>query len=585
MDVSIANFFVPMVEYFKWHKGASEEIEVWACGYAYNGCDFYSGDALAQMITESVLDELDTGLNDFLRRLNGNWALVILTEGFLYAVSDRTRSFPLLYSELNGALCISDYITKVCSDKIIWRSEAVEDFLWAGYPTGTTTLVDGVNQIPAGMYLQYNINTKEKSLVEYFRFLPTNSDSDTENQLSERLSELLYESIMRIVKVARGKIIVPLSGGIDSRVIAALLRKIGFDNVLCFSYGRKGNPESESSKKVAEVLGYEWHFIEYSPDTWATCMFSQEMKDYVVYSCNGCSMPICSNWYAVKALCESGKVCAGDTFIPGHAGDFLAGSHIPREYSTNHRIIDQENIAEHIVKKHFSLWPGPPPETILLRLLDDFPSIGNDTTLNNIEAASLYEMWDWRERQAKFIINSNRIYEFFRCNWLTPLWDSQLTDFYLTVPFRLRYKRTLFFHSSVEHVFSDKLSALSDIPLATRCGFSPRQTLGLTQKELFWRLIRRMSQKMRRLLPIRHTLKMQNHALFWSHSFSNGKDPRQQTVRQVFENNGLGDVLNCSECDSIFKFLDMPVGYIHAFGLITLFALANMQDTLKRTKQ
>ncbi len=616
MNVSISSIFIATGKYSHWYKRTSVEMTVWVCGYADNGHISYSGDALAQMVADNIHDEWDTGVADFLKGLNGNWAMVVLKGNILYAACDRKRSYPLLYSEQNGGLRISDCITKVRGGHIGWCSKGIEDFLWAGYPAGTSTLVDGVYQILAGMYLRYDIATKQKSLIEYFNFLPTSNNSDSEDQLSQRLSELLDEAIIRIGKVARGKIVVPLSGGMDSRVIAALLKKNGFEDVLCFSYGRKGNPDSEASKRVAEALGYEWHFIEYSPHTWASCIFSQEMKDYLIFACNGSGMSLYHDWYAVKMLRDSGKVSAGDTFLPGHTSITVSGHNWPADVFNNGESLELKSIVEQIMRRYFSNWPGSPPERISLRLLEQYrsgmkedvqkfvttnelPSVDlwcNDGPFSDLKANNISHHWYWREWHSKCLINSGRVYEYFGCQWLLPLWDIFLLDYYSTIPIGLRHRKRFFLRASVENVFTDKLSVLSDIPLAGRGNLSPRRTLELPLEErlriaqkvkrcLLATRTGRMAQKVKSCLSANRTLRFPRHPVSLSYSFTDGKDPIRYTVRQVFEKHGLGGVLGRPECESVFEFVDMPVGPIHPFGLLSLYVLAQMQALMGQTKQ
>ena len=52
-----------------------------------------------------------------------------------------------------------------------------------------------------------------------------------------------------------------------------------------------------------------------------------------------------------------------------------------------------------------------------------------------------------QERQAKFIVNSVRAYEYFGYEWLIPLWDNALFDFWAKVPITLRYQRRLYFQA------------------------------------------------------------------------------------------------------------------------------------------
>lgn len=577
--MKLSDIFQPTGKYTEWYKHIVDDagIAVSVCGHAYYNHSYYFGESFARMIANNMKGDLGTQIAEFFKHLNGNWAAVVLKGNILYAVTDRTRSFPLLYNEHNGDLCLNDDIAKVCPDNVRWCAEGIEDFLWSGYPTGMLTLVDGVYQIPAGTFLCYNVATKKKSFTEYFSFLPTSSSSDSDGQLSEKLADLLDKSVRRAGEAIQGKIVVPLSGGMDSRVIAATLKRNSFDNVLCFSYGRKDNPESVASRRVAEELGYEWHFVEYSPQTWSQCMFSPEMKEYLVFASNCCSMSLYSNWYAVKVLCEKGILSSGDVFVPGHAGDFLAGSHIPPILFAKQQV-RPENILSLVVKEHLSLWPGSPPQGTMSRLKEDSVAKTSSAFPSNVEATSLYEMWDWKERQAKMIINSGRVYEYFGFPWVTPLWDAELVDFYLTVPFRLRCNRRLFFQSTVEHVFSEKISALADIPLSVFGNMTPRQISNSTLPVLLSpvNILRRIVAKVKRTLMSGRRLVHSNHALSFPHCFAAGNNPLRFTVRQMLEMQGFDRILSKPECKSIVKFVDRPVGQIHAYAILPLFVLANL---------
>lgn len=592
MNVSTSSIFIPTGKYCQWHKRTSIDTTAWVCGYAYNGNSLYEADEFAEMICKNVHEEWDSEVSDFLRQLNGNWALVVLKGNILYAACDRKRSYPLLYSQLSGDLRISDCITKVSGDHIQWSLKGVEDFLWAGYPAGTSTLIEGVYQILAGMYLRYDVTTKQKSLIEYFNFLPANESLVSEDQMSKRLSELLDEAIVRVGKIAHGRIVVPLSGGMDSRVIAACLKRNRFKDVLCFSYGCKGNADSEASKRVAEALGYEWDFIEYTPQTWSSCMFSQEMKDYLVFACNGCSMSTYNEWYAVKMLRERGRISAGDTFLPGHTSIAISGHNIPASVFNYGQSVDLKNIIKYIVQRRFSNWPGRPPERIGIRLLKQLHSGRNDKRLNYLEAQNLHHHWFWREWHSKCIVNCDRMYEFFGCNWLLPLWDIFLLDYYSTIPIGLRHRKRFFLRAAVENIFTDKLSILSEIPLAGKGNLSPRRTLELPLEErlttaekvkryLLATRIGKMTQIVKQHISTKPTLRFPRHPLELSYSFTDGEDPIRYSVRQVFEKYGLSDILDCPECKSVFKFVDESIGPNHPFGLLSLYIFAHMRALIK----
>jgi hypothetical protein len=49
------------------------------------------------------------------------------------------------------------------------------------------------------------------------------------------------------------------------------------------------------------------------------------------------------------------------------------------------------------------------------------------------------------ERQAKFICNSVRVYDFFGYDWRLPLFDLELLDFWSRIPVEMRVRRRLYF--------------------------------------------------------------------------------------------------------------------------------------------
>jgi asparagine synthase (glutamine-hydrolysing) len=72
------------------------------------------------------------------------------------------------------------------------------------------------------------------------------------------------------------------------------------------------------------------------------------------------------------------------------------------------------------------------------------------TSLDVVEAC---DRFNWQERQAKFIENSVRAYEFYGYGWWTPLWDRDLVKFWEMVPLDLRYKQA-FYHADGDRRYS-----------------------------------------------------------------------------------------------------------------------------------
>jgi asparagine synthase (glutamine-hydrolysing) len=59
-------------------------------------------------------------------------------------------------------------------------------------------------------------------------------------------------------------------------------------------------------------------------------------------------------------------------------------------------------------------------------------------------AFEVYKKWVWQERQAKFIVNSVRVYEFWGYDWWIPLGDSDMRDFWVHVTMDSRIDKRLY---------------------------------------------------------------------------------------------------------------------------------------------
>jgi len=224
-----------------------------------------------------------------------------------------------------------------------------------------------------------------------------------------------------------------------------MLKKRGFENVTTFTYGRKNNPELELSEKVARKLGYIWRFIEYTDETVKDFIVSDRFRDYYPAASNYSSMFYLQEYFALEELKKS--IPQNSVFIPGHSGDFFAGSHL------NKRIISAETekeLTEEIIKKHFNNKEIDPSESgVILK------SIRESLNLNGRFSYLDFENWDLKERQAKFILNSNRIYEYFGYEYRLPLMDKRLMDFFSGVSPKLKYGKYLYDKVLTDKYFSE----------------------------------------------------------------------------------------------------------------------------------
>ena len=73
----------------------------------------------------------------------------------------------------------------------------------------------------------------------------------------EELSEVTLNIFRKMLnKIGDRQIIIPLSAGNDSRLVASILKHLGAKNVKFYSYGSSGNFEAKIAKKISKKLNF-----------------------------------------------------------------------------------------------------------------------------------------------------------------------------------------------------------------------------------------------------------------------------------------------------------------------------------------
>ena len=459
--------------YYPWTEVKADGITCWLKGTFFYENELLLSDDVVRLFSSALEDsQLDhDSLKALLLALNGNFALALETPRYIFCTVDRVRSIPLFYAVSGDEVIFSDDANHL-RDRLNppFNEENCAEFLVTGYVTGPDTLFDGISQLQAGEYLVYDKRDPSLSTHFYHRFWHGNYFLDSEEELLDRLDEVFVRVFQRLIASTKGRqIVVPLSGGLDSRIIVAMLKRLGVEDVICFTYGKKGNREAEISRQVAEALGYRWYFVEYTREKWYACYHSDEMQRYMKYSGNLVSIPHIQDFLAVKELKEEGKIRENAVFVPGHTGDMISGGHIPQDYG---QLQDYtlEKFQEDNLKKHYNLWKWDATELAPIFRGRIQNSVGDISVHNNESCANAIELFDFNERQAKFIVNSVRIYEFFRFQWRIPLWDAELIGFFLRIPLALRIKQILYREYAMKKLCVERLKVLQKLDCTTDIG-------------------------------------------------------------------------------------------------------------------
>lgn len=416
-----------------WSECCFNNIQTYVRGQAHVADKYYDTGALAEYLCGKTGDALIA----FIKELNGTWAVVQIdnvNETAFLAV-DHLRSIQLLYKQdpETGILSVFDDITHFAKENSLeFDEDCLHEYLSSGYIYYNRTLYKDVFSLQAAEYVMFDKDMKMTS-ERYWRYIPNiNKKISADDALVKRIDDVFCASMKRLREsVGDRRIVVPLSGGYDSRLIVNYLYKAGFKKVLCYTYGTPGNGEATCSKAVASRLGYEWHFVETSPEAEQTLRFDERLRDYYLYMANGTNRPCFQEYTALKTLKDRGIVSSEDIVVPGYYFDYLAGSHVvSRIYRWN--VCTETYIWEN------NFFPRGAVQRTLRAIRKGF------NEQSDLTPYQFCEGWSWQERLAKFIVNNVRCFEYLGFEWRLPVCDFELFRLWLSIPYELRHERHYF---------------------------------------------------------------------------------------------------------------------------------------------
>jgi len=139
-------------------------------------------------------------------------------------------------------------------------------------------------------------------------------------------------------------------------------------------------------------------------------------------------------------------------FINGMSGDFLTGSHIPeilqdRDCSLG-RLQRKEQVLNALFDKHYSLWgslkSSRNKKIVFNKLWNEIKKESNGLPIDSNNDFGLYEFSEFKNRQTRYVITVQRVYEFFDYDWRLPLWDKEYLNFWEKIQLTHKIDRNLF---------------------------------------------------------------------------------------------------------------------------------------------
>lgn len=434
---------------FSWYNSNN----IFVIGYIEINEKIYEKEQFANYIKQVNTQE---ELKELLKGVNGYYSIVINKEDGLLMAADVIRSFPVFYQILDDKIIISDDINYFKNKKLDKINEKL--FITNGYVIGSDTLYSNISQLEGHQVLYIGKDNKI-SKDSYFKYKYNVKHYEDDEYVIKELDKLYNNAIKNLIKYLNGRrAVIPLSGGHDSRLIAYYLKRNGYNNILTYTYGRKNNPEADVSKRVAEYLKLEWHFVEYKNKSMQKKYYSEEYSQMANYCARGFSVTHIQEWEAIDYLLKNDIINKNDIIVPGFSGDFIAGSHITSK-ETQEKAYTNKDLKEYILHKHYNLYNwrkdhNKELENFIWNKIKIELKLEKDKVMNAEELNNLFEEFDFKERQTKFICNSIRIYDMFGIKWYMPLWNKQLMEFWLTIDLKRKLGRN-FYYKFANKIYGD----------------------------------------------------------------------------------------------------------------------------------
>ena len=413
---------------------------VWVVGICWDSNTCFQKDSFINFIQQN--SETFEIFASTIKRLKGQFSIVVLKEEEIWLASSYSWSFPVFYFTNNQTMFIADnpehLLNNIASPEIDEASKNY--FLLFGVTPSNKTLVKELFQLKPGEILR--TKGKEVHSSSFFYQTPFQSEGEkTEAQLAQTIRST-FDRYYSYIK--NKQVLVPLTGGYDSRLLISLLKEYGHNNVNCATWGRKNNREAEVAKQAANQLGYKHVFVEYNENQISGFTDDPVFQAYSHFSGHFSSMPYLQDYFGVKYLLDEKIIDNSCVVMPGHSGDCFAGSHL----STSMENTNCSNFAKRIISKYGTSLKIKP---------ENLKAIHKDLTNNFFsekkEPWNSFENWNYHERQCKFISNSNLVYSYFGLEVLMPLFDTEFIDFFKNVPFHQRLDAKLYNRTMEKHFF------------------------------------------------------------------------------------------------------------------------------------
>lgn len=373
---------------------------------------------------------LNNNFKKILINLDLNFYLIVWSADYLFCVVDNISSFQLVYEIENQIIKISDQI-KQTEYKKFKKNELIEKLIFnSGYSLGNRTLLDKVKLFMPGEYMVY-----ENNIIKFNNYYKTNFCYSHIKSKDINFLEIINKLFLDLKKKYYSRnIIIPLSAGIDSRFILSTLKYFNFKNIKIFTHYYLNRRDYVVAKEISKYLDYPIEYVSLKPSETKKIYRSNKFNSYLNYKNTGNSINNHGDFISIEKLIQQNYInLETDIIMNGQSGDFITGNHIPQflfekeDKNIEHML---EKTLDYIIFKHYNLWSHK-------KITQDQKLIKNyvkKNYFNNIsskeEIISKYEYFEFENRQVKWVVGQQKVYDFLGLDSYLPLWSIKIVDYF-----------------------------------------------------------------------------------------------------------------------------------------------------------
>lgn len=416
---------------------------------------------LNEILSVNFNDTTNSVIKEKLLKLSGHFSFILCNLQFCIAFVDKIRSYPIYYYHSTEEIVLSNSAIKLQECKQLYDTNinSILEFKMAGYTLGNRTLFKKLYQLQPGESIIIDSNSKTIENHRYFRYFKGSIENKAKDELLSELHEATLTTFNKMIQTLNGRpVFIPLSGGLDSRLILTMLLELKYDKVVTYTYGVRGIWEIRRAKFIADKLKVPWHYVEFKPASTHKLFLTDDRKKYYNFASGFNSAPHLAEYYALLYLRRLKLIHDDAVLINGQSGDFTSGGHVPhiiRDYPENSKI-KLDLLISLLIKKHFSLWINLKTDENIKSISDtvlDQLNLSVDGELDRDDFAKYYELLECEERQCKYVINGQRAYDWLGYDWCLPLWSDELIDFWLQVSWQHKLEQRLLKEYLITHNF------------------------------------------------------------------------------------------------------------------------------------